>query len=93
MSDKDDWINEFIPQEQVEQIQAQASKIIKGQETFYEMSVMMTQDDMVEAVKAWNKMHTGNVESWMLGMAILGALIETMEYALERDNVELWDDE
>jgi hypothetical protein len=93
MSDQDDWINEFIPQEQVEQIQAEANKIIKGQETFYEMTVLMTQEDMVQAVRAFQHMKDGDMDSWMMGMSILAALIDTMEYALDRDDVDVWEDD
>jgi hypothetical protein len=93
MSDQDDWINEIIPPEDVEQIQTQANKIIKGQETFYEMSVLMTQEDMIEAVRALELMREGDMSAWMLGMSILTALVDTMEYALERDEVQIWDEE
>jgi hypothetical protein len=93
MSDQDDWINEIIPPEEVEQIQTQANKIIKGQETFYEMTVLMTQEDMIEAVRALELMREGDMTAWMLGMSILTALVDTMEYALERDEVQIWDEE
>lgn len=93
MSDKDDWINEFIPSEQVEQIQAEANRIIKGQETYYEMTVLMTQEDMIHAVRAFHLMQGGDMDSWMMGMSILAALIDTMEYALDRDDVDVWEDD
>lgn len=93
MSDQDDWINEFIPAEQVEQIEAQANKIIRDEETFYEMTILMSQGDMITAVRAMDEMRLGNTEAWMMGLSILSMLIETMAQALERDEIDTWDDE
>ena len=93
MSDKDDWINEFIPAEQVEQIEAQANKIIRDEETFYEMTILMSQGDMITAVRAMDEMRLGNTEAWMMGLSILSMLIETMAQALERDDIDAWEDE
>jgi len=56
------------------------------------MSVMMTQADMLDAVRAGYGMRLGDPTSWMIGTSVLMSLLSTMEYALKRDNVDVWED-
>jgi hypothetical protein len=37
-------------------------------------------------------MPLGDTESWMVGIAVLMSLLKTMEYALKRDNINIWDE-
>lgn len=87
MSDDNDWIFNLIPPDQVEQIESKADRIVEAHGTFYEMSVMMSQEDMIEAVRASYGMRLGDKESWMTGIAILMSLLATMETALSRDGI------
>ena len=92
MNDSNDWINNLIPPEQVEQIQAKSKRIVEGEGTFYEMSIMMAQADMIDAVRASYGMRMGDRESWIMGVSVLMALVSTMEIALDRDNINIWED-
>jgi hypothetical protein len=92
MSDPNEWINNLIPPEQVEQIQSKAERIVEAEGTFYEMSIMMAQADMVEAVRASYGMRMGDQESWIIGVSVLMALVSTMEIALDRDGINIWED-
>jgi hypothetical protein len=92
MNDSNDWINNLIPPEQVEQIQAKSKRIVEGEGTFYEMSIMMAQADMIDAVRASYGMRMGDRESWIIGVSVLMALVSTMEIALDRDNINIWED-
>jgi hypothetical protein len=92
MNDSNDWINNLIPPEQVEQIQAKSKRIVEGEGTFYEMSIMMAQTDMIDAVRASYGMRMGDRESWIIGVSVLMALVSTMEIALDRDNINIWED-
>lgn len=92
MNDSNDWINNLIPPEQVEQIQAQSKRIVEAEGTFYEMSIMMAQADMIDAVRASYGMRMGDRESWIIGVSVLMALVSTMEIALDRDNINIWED-
>jgi hypothetical protein len=92
MSDPNEWINNLIPPEQVEQIQSKAERIVEAEGTFYEMSIMMAQVDMVEAVRASYGMRMGDQESWIIGVSVLMALVSTMEIALDRDGINIWED-
>lgn len=92
MSDPNEWINNLIPPEQVEQMQSKAKRIVEAEGTFYEMSIMMAQADMVEAVRASYGMRMGDQESWIIGVSVLMALVSTMEIALDRDGVNIWED-
>jgi hypothetical protein len=92
MNDPNEWIKNLIPPEQVEQIKATAERIVQTEGTFYEMSVMMAQADMIEAVRASYGMRMGDRESWITGVSVLMALVATMEIALERDGIDIWED-
>jgi hypothetical protein len=92
MSDPNEWINNLIPPEQVEQIQSKAERIVEAEGTFYEMSIMMAQADMIEAVRASYGMRMGDRESWIIGVSVLMALVSTMEIALDRDGINIWED-
>lgn len=91
MSDPD-WIKNLVSPDDLEELQAKAERIVEGHDTFYEMSVMMSQDDMLEAVRAGYGMRMADGDSWMLGVSILMSLLGTMEEALKRDGVDIWED-
>lgn len=91
MSEEADWIKNLVPPEDIADIEAKAEKIEQEHGTFYEMSVMMSLEDMIEAVRAGYGMRIGNTEAWMLGVNILMALLGTMESALAKDGVDIWE--
>lgn len=91
MSDPTEWIKNIVPPEEVAQMESKARKIIEGEFSLYEMSVMMRQADMIEAVRAGYMMQEGNRDAWILGTSILMALIQTMEEALNRDGINIWE--
>lgn len=93
MTDPNEWIKNLIPPEDVAQIESSAKKIIKEDTTIYEMSILMTQSDMVQAVRAAVGMQVGDTESWMVGISILMALVSTMEQALDADGVDVFEEE
>lgn len=93
MSDPTEWIKNLVPPEDVAQMEATAKKILKADTTVYEMSIMMTQADMVQAVRAAEAMQAGDQGAWMIGISILMALIATMEDALQEDGVRYWEQE
>lgn len=93
MNDPNEWIKNLVPPEQVAQMQSSAEKIINQDESFYEMSVRMSQQDMIEAVRAGYGMKLGDQESWIIGTGILMSLLGTMEYALKRDNIDIWEED
>lgn len=93
MTDPNEWIKKLIPPEDVAQIESSAKKIIKEDTTIYEMSIFMTQADMVQAVRAAVGMQLGDTESWMVGVSILMALVSTMEQALDADGIDVFEDE
>lgn len=86
-----DWIFNLIPEEEVEQLESKANRIVEAHGTFYEMSVMMSQEDMIQAVRASYLMRRGDTPSWMLGIGILMSLIGTMEDALKQDGIPIWE--
>lgn len=92
MSEESEWIKNLIPPEEVADIESKAKKIEQEHGTFYEMSVMMSLEDMRDAVRAGYAMRMGSEEAWMLGVSILMSLLATMEHALRKDNVDLWED-
>lgn len=91
MTDPSDWIKKIVPPDQVTQMESKADKIIEGESVVYEMSVMMRQSDMIEAVRAGYAMRQGDHDAWMLGTAMLMGLLHTMEEALRRDDVNIWE--
>lgn len=92
MSDPTDWIKNLVPPEDVAQMEATAKRILSADTTIYEMSIMMTQSDMVQAVRAAEAMQAGDKEAWMMGISILMALVATMEDALQQDGIKYWED-
>lgn len=92
MNEEADWIKNLVPPEDIADIEAKANKIEQEHGTFYEMSVMMSLEDMAEAVRAGYGMRLGDEESWMLGVNILMALLATMETALKKDGIDIWED-
>lgn len=92
MSEESEWIKNLIPPEEVADIESKAKKIEQEHGTFYEMSVMMSLEDMRDAVRAGYAMKMGSEEAWMMGISILMSLLATMEHALKKDNVDLWED-
>lgn len=92
MNEEADWIKNLVPPEDIADIEAKANKIEQEHGTFYEMSVMMSLEDMAEAVRAGYGMRLGDTESWMLGVNILMALLGTMETALKKDGIDIWED-
>lgn len=92
MSDEAEWIKNLIPPDEVADIESKAKRIVQGHETFYEMSVMMSQEDMLEAVRAGYGMRIGDEQSWMMGISVLMSLLGTMEMALKKDKINIWED-
>ena len=74
-------------------MQAQANKIIRDEETFYEMTILMSQADMIAAIRAMDEMRAGKTDAWMIGLSMLSMLIETMALALDRDDIDAWEEE
>jgi hypothetical protein len=56
------------------------------------MTVMMSQEDMIEAVRAGHGMQLADHDSWVIGVAILMALMDTMKEALEKDGINIWEE-
>jgi hypothetical protein len=92
MSDPTEWIKDLVPPEDVAQMEATAKKILNADTTVYEMSIMMTQTDMVQVIRAATAMQDGDKEAWMMGISILMALVATMEDALQQDGIKYWED-
>lgn len=92
MSEEAEWIKNLIPPEDVADIESKAKKIEQEHGTFYEMSVMMSLEDMRDAVRASYGMKMGDEESWIVGIGILMSLLSTMEIALKRDKINIWED-
>lgn len=86
MSDPTEWIRDLMPPDQVEQLQAQAKKIVQAgpadDEPIYEMSLIMSESDMYMAVENFEKMKEGDTDAWMYGISMLMALVQTIKYAL-----------
>jgi hypothetical protein len=92
MSDPNEWIKNLIPPEDVEQLQAKSERIVKGHDTFYEMTLMMYEEDMVKTVRTLNRMQDGNKESWIMAINLVLALLSTMEEALADADVDPYED-
>lgn len=92
MTNEPDWINNLIPPEDVAEIESTAERIVEAHGTYYEMTVMMSQEDMIEAVRAGAGMQLGDPDSWVIGVGILMALVDTMKNALEKDGINIWEE-
>jgi hypothetical protein len=46
----------------------------------------------LEAVRAGYGMRIGDEESWMMGISVLMSLLGTMEMALKKDQINIWED-
>lgn len=88
MNDPSEWIRNLIPQEQVEQLEASSKRIVNGDTTYHEMSIVMSEADMITAVQNMYKMQDGDVVAWMFGIDMLVALISSMETALQQSGVD-----
>jgi len=89
MTDPNDWIKDLIPPDQVEQMETTSRKIMDGHHTVYEMTLMMSEEDMVTAVRAMHGMRVGSTDAWMMGLSILSALVDSMEDALLEGGVDI----
>lgn len=92
MTNEPDWINNLVPPEDVAEIEATAERIVEAHGTYYEMTVMMSQEDMIEAVRAGAGMQLADPDSWVIGVGILMALIDTMRNALQKDGINIWEE-
>lgn len=92
MSDPNEWIKNLIPPEDVEQLQAKSERIVKGHDTFYEMTLMMYEEDMIKTVRSLHGMRDGNKESWLLAINLVLALLGTMEEALAESDIDPHED-
>lgn len=93
MNDNSDWLEGILSAEDLAEIESKAKKIVDAHGTFYEMSVMMSQQDMIEAVRAGYYMRLGDKHAWMVGIGVLMSLLGTMELALEEDGVDIFEDD
>lgn len=93
MSESSDWIRNLIPAEDVEQLQAKAQRIVEGHDTFYEMTLMMYEEDMINTVRMLSGMRNGEKESWLLAINLVLALVNTMEEALSESGINPYEDE
>lgn len=91
MSEDNNWINEFLDNSEVAEMESKAKRIVEAQGVYYQMSVMMNQEDMIEAVRAGYGMREGDKQAWMLGISVLMSLLNTMEIALEEDGIDVFD--
>lgn len=91
MTDPNEWIKDLVPPEQVEQMETSSRRIVDGHHTVYEMTLMMSEEDMVTAVRTLRGMRIGVADSWMMGLSILTALIDSMEDALLEGGVDVDD--
>jgi hypothetical protein len=93
MSDPNEWIKNLIPPEDVEQLQAKSERIVKGHDTFYEMTLMMYEEDMIKTVRSLHGMQRGERESWLLAINLVLALLGTMEEALAESDIDPYEDQ
>jgi hypothetical protein len=56
------------------------------------MSVMMSQEDMIDAVRAGYGMRLADRDSWLVGIGVLMSLLGTMEAALKNDKINIWEE-
>ena len=92
MTEDPEWIKNLIPPEDVAEITSKAERIVESHGTFYEMTVMMSQEDMTEAVRAMYGMQLADHDSWMIGVGILMSLMGTMDDALKKDGIDIWEE-
>lgn len=92
MSASDDWIREFMSQDEVEQLKSVANKIVKSDGVYYEMTIMMSEEDMCEAVRNVWRMQNNDVQAWLFGVSMLTQLVSTMAYALEENGIDPLED-
>lgn len=92
MNEDSNWINDFLNSEDIADLESKAKRIVEAQGVYYQMSVMMTQEDMISAVRAGYDMRKGNKQAWMLGISVLMSLLNTMEIALEEDGIDVFED-
>lgn len=92
MSEDNKWIKEFLDSKDIAELESKAQRIVEAQGVYYQMSVMMSQEDMINAVRAGYGMKVGDTEAWMLGVAVLMSLLGTMEDALEEDGIDIFEE-
>lgn len=90
MNNDNEWLKGIISDEEMAEIESKAKRIVDAHGVYYEMSVMMSQQDMIDAVRAGYFMRMGDKQAWMLGISVLMSLLGTMEIALEEDGVDLF---
>lgn len=93
MTDPSEWIRDLIPPEDVEQLQSKAERIVEGHNTFYEMTLMMYEEDMIKTVRMLDGMRNGSKEAWLLAINLILALVNTMEEALGESGINPYDEQ
>jgi hypothetical protein len=93
MTEEDsDWTETVFSPEDTESMEAKFKRIEDDMTTIYEMVIIMPRETAIQACRAYARLGTGDIASFIYCNGMLESLINIMEQALVGDGLNPYED-
>jgi hypothetical protein len=87
-----DWTETVFSPEDTESMEAKFKRIEDDMTTIYEMVIIMPRETAIQACRAYAKLGTGDIASFIYCNGMLESLVNIMEQALLGDGLSPYED-
>lgn len=87
MSDDSDWIYQFIPKTEADELIEEAEKIQRIDNTIITLMLAAPMESVIDVVRTWDKAVAGDVMAWMQIYEFTESLIERMRDHLTEEGI------
>jgi hypothetical protein len=93
MTEEDsDWTETVFSPEDTESMEAKFKRIEDDMTTIYEMVIIMPRETAIQACRAYARLGTGDIASFIYCNGMLESLVNIMEQALVGDGLNPYED-
>jgi hypothetical protein len=87
MSDDSDWIYQFIPKTEADELIEEAERIQRIDNTIITLMMAAPMESVIDVVDKWDKAVAGDVLAWMQIYEFTESLIERMREHLDEEGI------
>lgn len=87
MSDDSDWIYQFIPKTEADELIEEAEKIQRIDNTIITLMLAAPMESVIDIVQTWDKAVAGDVLAWMQIYEFTESLVERMRDHLTEEGI------
>ena len=92
MTEENEWTETVFSPEDTEAMEAKFKRIEDDMTTIYEMVIIMPRETAIQACRAYARLGTGDLPSFIYCNGMLESLVNIMEEALVKDEINPYED-